>query len=318
MRRAGLIVNPRAGKDSGKGLALSEKLRHDTTVSIGIMARFEDIAGILKDFAAQGVSDLFISSGDGTVHEILTQIAEDGPFASLPRISLLPHGTTNLAAGDVGLKKPSIEAQAAFIQALEPAVLKPRHTVRCANPGDGRPRHGMFVGTGAVADATRYCQEAFNAKGVKGHWATFRTLASGVLRSLFSKPDPDDPTRFDRPYDIAVEAEGHQMLEGSQLFVMSTTLEKLVLGTRPFWGGKTGPIRTTAFAYPPPPVPRWLFTAMYGGENRRMPQGCISFCSGSLRVSSRTMYVIDGEFFDGPVDEPLRLETGPEFTFVCG
>ena len=28
------------------------------------------------------------------------------------------------------------------------------------------------------------------------------------------------------------------------------------------------------------------------------------------------MFVIDGEFFDPPKDGPLRLETGPLFTFV--
>jgi hypothetical protein len=28
------------------------------------------------------------------------------------------------------------------------------------------------------------------------------------------------------------------------------------------------------------------------------------------------MFVIDGEFFPPPKDEPLRLETGPEFTFI--
>jgi diacylglycerol kinase (ATP) len=318
VRRAGLIINPMAGKESGKGMALAAMLDRDPGVSVAVMARFEDIAAILKDFAAAGVSDLFISSGDGTVHEILTQLAEDGPFASLPRIGLLPHGTTNLAASDVGLKPRAIDDQARFIRRLAPAVLKPRPTVRCANPGDGRVRHGMFVGTGAVADATRYCQDAFNAKGVKGQWATFGTLASGVLRALFTKPDPSDPSRFDRPYDITVESEGREMVKGPQMFALATTLERLVLGTRPFWGGKSGPIRATAIAYPPPSVVRWLLPAMYGGEDRRMPQGCVSFCSDSLRMASKTAYVIDGEFFDGPAGEALRLETGPVITFVCG
>ena len=63
--------------------------------------------------------------------------------------------------------------------------LRASPTIRCANPGDGRPRHGMFVGTGAVAAGTQFCQQAFNAKGVKGNWATFATLASAVSKTVF-------------------------------------------------------------------------------------------------------------------------------------
>lgn len=318
MTRSGVIINPRAGKGNGKGLALATRLQDRPGVAVRVMETFEQITSILDGFAAEGVTELFISSGDGTMQEILTQLAERKPFAQLPRVCLVPHGTTNLAAGDVGLRRTSIDAQADFISAPMPQDLKPRPTVRCTNPADGRVRHGMFVGTGAVAEATKYCQDAFNAKGVRGQWATFGTLATAVLRTVFTAPDPDDPRRFDRPYDIAVEADGRRVVDGSQLMMMSTTLDKLVLGTRPFWGGKTGPIRTSVFPYPLPSVVRWLLPAMYGGDNRRMPEGCVSLCSESVAVTSQTMFVIDGEFFDGPAGEPLRLETGPVFTFVCG
>jgi hypothetical protein len=74
----------------------------------------------------------------------------------------------------------------------------------------------------------------------------------------------------------------------------------------------------TSFPYPLPSVPRWLLPAMYGGENRRMPEGCKSFCAGEFEVMSSALYVIDGEFFDGPAGQPLKLATGPDFTFVCG
>ena len=67
--------------------------------------------------------------------------------------------------------------------------------------------------------------------------------------------------------------------DGTQLLMLATTLEKLILGTRPFWGGKTGPIRVTIFPYPVPCIPRWLLPIMYGGEDRKFPQGAVSFCS---------------------------------------
>lgn len=317
-RRAGLIVNPTAGKGNGKGLALTQKLAGDSTIDLRILDRFEQLEGHVLGMAQGGVSDLFISSGDGTIQEVLTLIAERRPFATPPRITLLPHGTTNLSANDIGFRSHSIDAQAAFLRGLEARDICTRNTIRCANPGDGKVRHGMFVGTGAVAVATLYCQQAFNAHGVKGQWAVAGTILTALRKYLLSAPDPGDESRFDRPYAMIVDAEGKRRAEGPQLLQMSTTLEKLVLNTKPFWGGKTAAIRTSVFPYPVPSVARWMLPVMYGGENRSAPPGSVSFCAGSLEVTSQVMFVIDGEFFDPPADGPLRLETGPGFTFVRG
>ena len=317
-RRAGLIVNPTAGKNSGKGLALAGKLAGERDIMIRMLERFGQLDCFVRDMAAAEVSDLFISSGDGTIQEILTLIAENGPFTMPPRIILLPHGTTNLSANDLGLRSHSIERQAAFIKSLAPRDVTARNTIRCANPGDGKVRHGMFVGTGAVAVATRYCQQAFNDQGVKGQWAVAGTLLTALRKYLFSAPDPEDESRFDRPFPIMVEANGLRHADGPQLLQMSTTLDRLVLNTRPFWGGKTAPIRTTVFPYPVPSVARWLLPVMYGGENRTPPPRSASFCSDALEVTSKAMFVIDGEFFPPPTEEPLRLETGPLFSFVRG
>jgi hypothetical protein len=317
-RRAGLIVNPTAGKGNGKGLALAQKLAGDGAIVLRVLDRFEQLEGHVLGMAQDGVSDLFISSGDGTIQEVLTLIAERQPFAAPPRITLLPHGTTNLSANDIGFRSHSIEAQAAFLKTLDARDICTRNTIRCANPGDGKVRHGMFVGTGAVAVATLYCQQAFNAHGVKGQWAVAGTILTALRKYLFSPPGPHDESRFDRPYPMIVDAEGTRRAQGPQLLQMSTTLEKLVLNTRPFWGGKTAAIRTSVFPYPVPSVARWMLPVMYGGENRTAPPGSVSFCSNSLEVTSQAMFVIDGEFFDPPTDGPLRLETGPGFTFVRG
>jgi hypothetical protein len=99
---------------------------------------------------------------------------------------------------------------------------------------------------------------------------------------------------------------------------LATTLDSLVLGTRPFWGGRTGPIRATALPYPIRHIWRWVLPALYGSESRRMPRGAASFCARFLEVLGPTPYVIDGEFFDPPRDAPLRIDTGPDFVYVRG
>ena len=318
VKRAGLIVNPSSGKSSGKGLSLAAMLKGRATVSTRILERFEQLPGFLDEFAGDGVTDLFISSGDGTIHAIQTELAERKPFKAAPRLCLLPHGTTNMTAADLGFRFRALRAQADYMTQLEIKQVRERPTIRVANPRDGRPKHGMFLGTGAASEATLYCQRVFNAKGVKGNWATFATLASATGRTVFTRSNPHDVTRFDRPFPIEITSDGRELCTGPQLLMLSTTLEKLILGARPFWGQKLAPIRTSVFPYPVPSLPRWLLPIMYAGEARKMPEGALSFSSSSLEIACPVSYVIDGEFFDGPEGKPLKVETGPVFTYLCG
>ena len=233
-------------------------------------------------------------------------------------LALLPHGTTNMTAADLGFRIRSVEAQAQFLADPRPRILRARPTLRVVNPRDGRPRHGMFLGTGAVSAATLSSQRAFNARGIGGNWAPFATLAGAVARTMFVPANPADRSRVDRPYPIAIEADGRSMAGGDQLLMLSTTLEKLILGAKPFWGGGPGPIRTSVIPYPVPSIVRWLLPIMYGGENRKVPPGAASFSSAGLAVRTPVTFVIDGEFFEPPEHEALRIETGPVFTYICG
>lgn len=318
MKRAGLLVNPSSGKSSGKGLALHEMLQAVPAVSTCLIDRFEQLPDVLNKFSADGVTDLFISSGDGTIQAVQTELAERRLFKTAPRLALLPHGTTNMTAADLGLRRRSVQAQAEFIKSLEITDLRQRPTLRITNPGDSKPRHGMFLGTGAAAEAILYCQRVYNARNVKGDWATFATLVTTLGRALLTKPNPADKSRIDRAYPIEVVSEGTQRCSGMQLLMFSTTLDKLILGSRPFWAGKTAAIRTSILPYPVPSIPRWLLPIMYGGENRSTPKGALSFSSNSLEVTSSTSFVIDGEFFAARSDEPLRVETGHVFNYICG
>jgi hypothetical protein len=314
--RAGLIVNPRSGKSSGQGLALAERLKGQANVSIKILEQFEALPQLLRECADEGVSDLFISSGDGTIQAIQTELAEHCPFANQPRLCLLPHGTTNMTAADLGFRHRGLAAQVRLILNPQPRELRQRPTLVAVNPRDGKPRHGMFIGTGAITDATAYCQRVFNARGVKGNWATFATLASAIGRTLFSAPDPQNPDRFDRPYAIDVSCGGHAVSSGAQLLMLATTLDKLILGTQPFWGGGEGPIRATVLPYPVPNLLRWTWPIMYGSDSRRGPPGAASVRGSAFEVSSPVDFVLDGEFFAPPKDAPLRIECGPVFTYI--
>jgi diacylglycerol kinase (ATP) len=312
----GLIVNPRSGKASGKGLAVAKLL--EGKANVRLLERFEDLPSHLDAFAAAGVDALYISSGDGTVQAIQTEIAERKPFRHPPRLGLLNHGTTNMTAADIGLRIRKPAGQAAFIAANKVTEIAERPTVRAVNPRDGKPRHGMFLGAGAAYQATLFTQRTVHGAGLKGDWAPFATLATAVAKALFTRPDPTDETRIDRPHRMTVRAGNRTVAEGEHLMILATTLERLVLGTRPFWGGKNGPLRTSVFPYPLPSVVRWLVPLMYGAEDRTVPAGAISFSGSGFEIETAAMFVMDGEFFEPPEGEAMRVEVGPAFTYIRG
>lgn len=319
MNRVGVIINPSSGRGRGKGLALADSLKvsKPAHVDLALLNRFPEIYPALERFAAADVTDLFISSGDGTVQAVQTWLAETKSFKVQPRLCLLPHGTTNMTAADLGFERRSITEQAAFIGNVTPQLVHSRHTVRVANPAHGNAQHGMFFGTGAVSEATRYCQTAFNDKGVGGNWATFATLATVLSKSLFLKANPDDANRFDRPYPITLDCDGKRRCEGYQLLMLATTLRKLILAAKPFWGGSDGgPLRVTTMPYPVPSIPRWIVPSLYGSESRSAPPGATSTACTNCDVKTKTSFVIDGEFHDAPRDVPLRLEAGALFHYI--
>ncbi len=316
--KIGVIINPRSGRGNGKGLALAERLSRHRDVPICVLRDFKTLEPSLSAFARSGVTEIYISSGDGTIQAIQTLLAERNEFSVLPRLCLLPHGTTNMTAADLGFRHKSIDAQAAFIEAHAREDLRSRPTLRIVNPADGQARHGMFLGAGAVADATLYCQRVFNDKGVKGSWATFSVLAGAALKTAFLPANLADPNRFDRPYDITIRKGDGIVSSGQQLLVLVSTLDKLILGARPFWGTKTGPIRATVFPYPVPSVVRWLLPVLYGNDRRKGPPGAKSFSTDRFEIQVAAPFVLDGEFFDGPAEGSLKIESGPVFTYICG
>ncbi len=314
MAKSGVIINLTAGRGNGKGMALAEALRKKPHVKV--LRNFSELHPALVDLAAAGVDELFISSGDGTIQAIATALVETKLFAKLPRLCILSHGTTNLTAIDVGFKHRSIMAQADFIAQGQTKTIKQRHSLKVLNPRGESPRHGFSFGAGASAQATRLVQTDFNDKGRKGQAAAFLMMMTALGQALFTKPDPDDNKRVARPCKINAEVDGTALCNGDQLMFLATTLEKQFFSARPFWGGKNGPIRTSAIAYPPPNLLRWLLPIMYGSENRTMPAGAVSLSGDSFTIICAEPYVMDGEFFDGPIDEPLHVETGPVFEFI--
>ncbi len=313
MKRVGVIINPKAGRSNGKGLALAERLKANNAADVVVIERFEQVEQAVARFCATGVDVICISSGDGTIQHIQTLLAEKLKPRNFPSLCLLPHGTTNMTAADIGFRSRSLATQAAFIAQPVPTISIKRASLRICGASDGYVRHGMFLGTGAIAVATKYCQVMLNDKGIHGNLATGATLGLGLLRAAIGGQSKNDPSRFDQPHDISLSVDGAILAEGRQLMALCTTLDKLILGSRPFWGGKTDDIQCTTLGFPIPSLLRWTLPMMFGGEERRMPEVAHSSSGRSIALRSSSPYVVDGEFFDGP---ELHITPGPKIEYI--
>jgi diacylglycerol kinase (ATP) len=313
LKRVGVIINPKAGRGNGKGLALAERLKASSTAEVVVIERFEQVEQTVARFCAAGVDVICISSGDGTIQHIQTLLAEKFKPRNFPGLCLLPHGTTNMTAADIGFRSRSLGAQAAFIAHPVPKTSVRRASMRINGASDGMVRHGMFLGTGAIVVATKYCQVAFNDKGIHGNLATGATLGLGLLRAAFGGRAKNDTSRFDQPHEISLSVDGTMLAEGQQLMALCTTLDKLILGSRPFWGGKTADIRCTSLGFPIPSLVRWTIPMMFGSEQRRMPDVAHSGSGNAIKLRSSSPFVVDGEFFEGP---ELHITPGPTIDYI--
>jgi diacylglycerol kinase (ATP) len=314
--KVAVIINLKSGRGNGKGAALAQALSDNAAIDLVVTEHFEQIDTALFEFCKRGIETICISSGDGTIQHIQTLLAEKIKPVQLPKLCLLPHGTTNMTARDIGFRSRSLRRQIDFISNALPLNTVARSSLRISNTGDGAVRHGMFLGTGAISAATRYCQTKLNDRGVHGSFATGAVLALALAKSVFSKGAQESADNFNRPYEIALSVDGQEITKGPQLLTLCTTLKKLILDSRPFWGGESADIRSTSLAFPPPPILRWTWPMLYGKEQRCLPPQAQSASGKKAMLSSSTNYVLDGEFFEGPAQGSLAIEMGPLITYI--
>jgi YegS/Rv2252/BmrU family lipid kinase len=151
MRRATLILNPRAGRrrDLAKTiLQLIETLRdHGIEVEAAETSGPGDAADLAAIAAASGNEVVFACGGDGTVHEVL-----QGLVGTSAALGVIPMGTANALARNLGISRDPVEAAAQL--AMAETIRIPVGEVSYSRPFKRQARHAAD-GSGAD-DKRRY------------------------------------------------------------------------------------------------------------------------------------------------------------------
>lgn len=119
--RALLVVNPAATTTSAR---TRDVLVHALASDLKLEVSTTEYRGHARDLARQaaqgGDVELVIAlGGDGTVNEVVNGLLHDGPNPEvLPRLAVVPGGSTNVFARALGLPNDAVEATGALLDAL--------------------------------------------------------------------------------------------------------------------------------------------------------------------------------------------------------
>ena len=112
----GLISNRNSGHNRDHFEAISDRVDRCSPIHHLVTESAEQVPQALTQLAKLNISTLAINGGDGTASTILGQLLEGGQFPRLPQIVLLPGGTANMNAGDVGVSGRLEKAVERFCQ----------------------------------------------------------------------------------------------------------------------------------------------------------------------------------------------------------
>lgn len=319
LARIGMLNNPLSGGNR-KGLhkicktaasMLPEVLQREVQTPA-------DVAASLAEFARREVNIIIVNGGDGTVQAALTTIFNKKIFEIPPVLAVLPSaGTTSMIAGDVGLKGFRLGALQRLCHwsrasnSTEYIIQRP--VLRVQVPSEKEPVYGMFFGTAGIYQASLFCNQKIHARGVRGEKAAGAALVRFLLAVLLK----DHKVISSVPIATRLNQEPAEQQKYLLLFV--TSLQRLFLGLRPYWGSEPKPLHYTAITDRPrnflPAVP----SLMRGRPGRlvRPANGYISRNIDQIQLTLSSGFNLDGELYcTDSAAGPVTVSHGGQASFL--
>lgn len=314
--RIGVLTNLRAGRsDARTARVLRELARHP-----GVLRREtrtnRAVPDAVAEFASEGVELLVLCGGDGTVHHALTAMFAHGEKRWRPLVAPVRCGRTNMIALDVGARRDPVRALRDVLQAAREGRLDGRVVERPLlevdlGPTDG-VRHAMFFGAGVLHRAIRLTHDAFpegRAQGVFGAALVTGTLLARVIAGDHSGVlDPDK---------MQIALDRTPVVPEQFVLVMATTLDRLFLRLRPFWGTEPGPVRVSTMAAGAKGLARSLPRVLRGRPP--LPGATSGLVSRNVHEAAFRLdcgLTVDGELFEAEPGRVVTLRSRERVRFV--
>jgi hypothetical protein len=316
--RIGVLTNLRAGHNSAKIARMRSVLQRYPHVAAIETADAQQVPEALARLLRQDIGLLVVHGGDGTLQRVLTVLLGDPVSEPLPLIAPLRGGRTNMIARDIGSHRDPGTALSSLVVAAQQGAIQQkiveRPVLRIVLGPEGPVQYGMFFGLGVLHRAIALKHKILPPKHFQGMLGSAAFVGILVARAAFGSL-----RGLLTPDTLEITCDGQPLEATDFMLVMVTTLERLFLRMRPFWGQEQAPIRLTAIAAN---APRSLWGAL----------GIVSGCppAAVLREKgyiSRNIHqavlrlqcgvTVDGELFAPQPDRIVQITAERRVRFVC-
>lgn len=240
--KIGVLTNLRAGRNDARTHRVLHELARHPEVIRRETSTTQAVPDAVAEFAGEGVELLILNGGDGTLQTALTEILNGGDWH--PMIAPTRCGRTNMVALDLGAERNPVHAIRSVLAAAREGRLEERVVERSAiglDTGSEERRWGMFLGAGTLPRAIEMTHKSFpegRAQGVFGGGVMTATLVGRMLAG--------DNKGILTPDKMQIALDRTPLAPEEFVLVMATTLDRLILRLKPFWGPGTGAIRMSA------------------------------------------------------------------------
>lgn len=320
-RHIGLIVNPRSHAVATRGSML-EAVALDLPEAFFLrLDDFGDLAPCIGHMARAGVTAIFVEGGDGTLLAVLSACLDPAAgFDRLPDFAVLPGGSTNLAAEIFGFRGRTPEEITRRIEALanevDPPAREEHRALRVESAALPRPAIGFVLSTGSLARAMLYVQREFHGEGRRGRRAVAQAVARFAIAPGRYRDTDGAPVLRASPFEAELDG-ATTRIGGAHGFSLMTTLPRLSLGLRPFWGTGPGPVALTHAAWPIQGFRRAIARVLLGLTGPGLARhGLSSHRAASIALQAQGPVVIDGELLPAAPDHRLHVSATQPLGFL--
>ena len=177
-----------------------------------------------------------INGGDGTAQRVFTAFL-NLKIETLPRFALLPGGTTNMTANCYNHSrsyKSALRVLHACMVSKDTEHFSARYLVEVSTANG--TLYGAFFGAGLIVQGILFCHDYVYKTGMRSE------IGAGValVRAAWGI------TRKQAPFSNPTAVQIDEYPELPMLILMVSSLDKLFLGMRPFWGKENGALHLTS------------------------------------------------------------------------
>jgi hypothetical protein len=316
MTRIGILSNVHSKRNQSALPALERMLTEFPDVAHQRFRHINEMPQAVAALARNGIEHLVINGGDGTVQAVLGELLERSPFAARPRVTLVGGGMTNVIAHDVGVPSAPIDALRRVLMRAgkgDTGEVVRRTTIAVKCSGRERTDYGFLAGAVGFYQGTRLTRRDMHRVGFRQSLATKAGIVWSVIRLLLHGEGERSGLRGEH---VSIGLNGAPPHEAPYLFILATTLERLLPGVMPFWGHDHGAIKLTTIASPAPRFGRAAISVVRGRPRPWMHQaGYASTRADRISLRLTSPIVVDGEVFDPGPHGHVELSAGPAVEF---